>query len=599
MFKKNQTIEVEGAEYKFDKKKGEGGAGAVWTAESGGQKYAIKYIKSEILLNDKSGNKIARFNAETSFSKHTTHRNIVKVIAEGNHKGIPFYIMPYYSKTLRQVIDEQKNADVLIKYILKLCAAVKYIHKKGIKHRDIKPENILIDGNNLVLADFGIAHFKEFGLTKKNDWLANRNYMAPEQKLKNNALNVYEAADIYALGLIINECFTKQNPTGSQFKKIADSYPLFYELDNLVESMIRNVAEERIAIDSVIAEIKFIYQKLKKNLADIRDDLEMFGPPQKMKNTTLREIYKRASEDILFGKYLFQTHTAKEINRYNYNWHMKVGYTVSDFVYKLFVQEQILQECKLRFLRESEYYNANTRSQTWSIEEIEKYKLLYTKMSDILKVYDLKSEGYSIVDLTGQILKYFSSCSEYGCENILGYISEIEILTKKNLKNSPIIWIASYLKDRIYENSDALSKGINGLGGRFEFRFEDHIAINWDRTRWYEENEDDIRLNSSSHLREQLNIAQILHLFQKKWNISFSKVDDSHYSIKFINYGQFQKFREHALQLAKPHYIFEGDVIDVLREPNYVGNMVELRLDKVFDVSNTLAQILGMKEVNA
>ncbi|MBL1411095.1 serine/threonine-protein kinase [Sphingobacterium faecale] len=599
MFKKDQIIEVEGAEYKLDKKKGEGGAGTVWTAESGGQQFAIKYIKSESLLNDKSGNKIARFKAEISFSKHATHRNIVKVIAEGNHQGTPFYVMPFYSRTLRQVIDEEEKADMLIKYILKICAALKYIHRKGIRHRDIKPENILIDGNNLVLADFGIAHFKEYGLTKKSDWLANRNYMAPEQKTKNNVHNVHEAADVYALGLIVNECFTKQNPAGSQFKKIADSYPLFYELDNLVENMTRNAAADRIAIDSVIAQIKFIHQQLKKNLEDIRCDLEIESPPLELKSSIIRKIYRRASEDILFGKYLFETHSRSELNRYNRNWHMKVGYRVDYFLYNLYIQERLLQICKAKFEYESNIYRKDNWHQTLDLINNDKHTSLYLQLSVFLEKYDLKHNGYPLLDLSGQILKYFSSCADYHCVEILERMQEIEDSAKYNLTSAPIIFIVIALKQGIVEKRGALSDGINGFGGRFEFRFENHILIDWDRTQEYEYNEDEEELLYSYNLEKEEELQQILAAFRRKWKMTYSNIDDDYYSIKFSTINQFERFSSYALSIAKPHYIFEGDVLDILEEPNYVGNMVELKLGKVFDIPNTLAQILGLKEVHA
>lgn len=36
------------------------------------------------------------------------------------------------------------------------------MHNKGIFHRDIKPENILVQGNNIKLADFGSCKGKMF-----------------------------------------------------------------------------------------------------------------------------------------------------------------------------------------------------------------------------------------------------------------------------------------------------------------------------------------------------------------------------------------------------------------------------------------------------
>lgn len=46
-------------------------------------------------------------------------------------------------------------------YILQICWALDYIHKKNIIHRDLKPENILIGAlGEIKIADFGWANTK-------------------------------------------------------------------------------------------------------------------------------------------------------------------------------------------------------------------------------------------------------------------------------------------------------------------------------------------------------------------------------------------------------------------------------------------------------
>src|SRR5690606_22042467 len=326
---------------------GNGGSGVVWKAQSNGNDYAIKIINSEDM------DKIARFKNEIGFCKSSNHKNIIKIIGDGEHNGKPCYAMPLYPQTLKNVIDTENDAGVLIRFILKLCSALKYIHKKGHFHRDIKPENTLISGKELVLADFGIAHFKDSELTKKGNLLANRNYAAPEQKKKNNAEHITGAADIFSLGLVINECFTKHNPSGSDFKLIADSHPLYADLDHLVANMIRQSPEDRPSIESVITEIKFIHKRIKENLEDIATDLIRQTLLPNIQKTVLRTIIRTASEDILFGKILFDTKSANELNKYNSNWHMKIGYTIDDFLFNLYVQEQIHALCKSKFEYES------------------------------------------------------------------------------------------------------------------------------------------------------------------------------------------------------------------------------------------------------
>src|SRR3981081_1724934 len=96
---------------------------------------------------------------------------------------------------------------------VKILDGVEAAHLQGVIHRDLKPENILVDskGAHPAIADFGIASFTEDLLvtsveTAPTQRLANFQYAAPEQRL--GGRTVRDTADIYALGLILNEMFT-------------------------------------------------------------------------------------------------------------------------------------------------------------------------------------------------------------------------------------------------------------------------------------------------------------------------------------------------------------------------------------------------------
>ncbi len=591
MLKKKSAVEIEGQKYILNDQIGGGGSGIVWLAESDGKQFAIKFINSK----DKS--KVRRFENEIAFCKNTNHRNIVKVISEGSLGDMPCYVMANYPKTLRDVINEERDVDKLIKYLLKLCNAVKYIHSKKIIHRDIKPENILINGNELVLADFGISHFKVYGITKENELLANRNYVAPEQKQKNNAKNIRLSADIYALGLIINECFTKQNPAGSQFKLIADYYPLLSELDVLVGNMIRQNSEDRLIIDAVCAELKFIANKFKDSFRNLKDFLREQDYPSFVNKSVYHKVLKTATEDILIGKYLFYTTSYDDLKRYNHNWHMRIGYAVDDFLFNLYVQEQLFLTCKSKFEREAEVYRSTNWHNTLDLKGSEDHKAMYKEMASVLEKYKFAYRNESLFDLSGAILKYFASCADYHCKEILNTIPETERMAEENLKNAPIIWIVERLRYGVKENWQYLLDGIDGLAGKYEFNFTDHILIDWDRTANYDSNHDDDHFFDKYYLEKEEKEREILALAQKKWNIKTQIINAEYCSIKFQTYYQYQKFRSYALQLAKQEYIFEGDVLTMFSEPNYIGNMVELKLSRVFAISNTLAKILGLREI--
>ena len=134
-------------------------------------------------------------------------------------------------------------------------------HKLGVVHRDLKPENVLSNdtGNDLVVADFGIARFEEEDFytaveTKDGTRLANFQYAAPEQRIRGKAID--KRVDIYALGLILNELFTGQLALGTNFKEISSVTNDYPYLDILVDRMLQNDPAARFQdIDEVKKEL--------------------------------------------------------------------------------------------------------------------------------------------------------------------------------------------------------------------------------------------------------------------------------------------------------------------------------------------------------
>ena len=44
-----------------------------------------------------------------------------------------------------------------LNYFIQLLQGLQYLHQSGIIHRDLKPENVLIHGDVVKIADFGLA----------------------------------------------------------------------------------------------------------------------------------------------------------------------------------------------------------------------------------------------------------------------------------------------------------------------------------------------------------------------------------------------------------------------------------------------------------
>ncbi len=92
-------------------------------------------------------------------------------------------------------------------FLIQICSALAYAHKRGIIHRDINPSNIIVQPNDQVkILDFGLAcptGTEDFSNT------GTPYYMAPEQI---DGGPVDPRTDIYALGITAYEMVTGRRP---------------------------------------------------------------------------------------------------------------------------------------------------------------------------------------------------------------------------------------------------------------------------------------------------------------------------------------------------------------------------------------------------
>ena len=247
---------------------GEGGSGFVYEVKDEDEKrFAIKLLKTQNVTHDRR----KRFQNEITFCEHFSHRNIISVKDHGvkleDDKEAPFYVMDLYDSSLRSLIKTNLNPNSIIGLFGQLLDGIEAAHLQGIFHRDLKPENILYkaDEARLAIADFGIARFTEEELytaveTNIQDRLANFQYAAPEQRRRGRVVD--SRADIYAVGLILNEMFTHEIPQGTGFKTISSVSPEYSYLDEVIEKMIRQNPDERI---SSIKKVKKILKGLGAN----------------------------------------------------------------------------------------------------------------------------------------------------------------------------------------------------------------------------------------------------------------------------------------------------------------------------------------------
>jgi serine/threonine protein kinase len=243
-----ETFETAFDTYTVLRQVGAGGSGVVYEVKTAdGEKLALKRLERSRTPHQK----LKRFQNEIQFCQHPGSDRIVRVLDYGRTAdGSLFYVMPFYPKTLRDLIRDRIPPEQILPLYGQILDCVEAAHLLGVCHRDIKPENVLYDPNAnwIVLADFGIARFKEDELlttvvTGPHDRLANFAYAAPEQRVVGKTVDA--RADLYALGLILNEMFTGQIPQGTGFHQIKNTAEDFGYLDGLVEWMVRQQPEDR------------------------------------------------------------------------------------------------------------------------------------------------------------------------------------------------------------------------------------------------------------------------------------------------------------------------------------------------------------------
>lgn len=163
-----------------------------------------------IKLHEKDpGDHTMRFEAE--IHSRLQHPNIIQYMGTLERYGFfGIYMQRAKHKTLAHFIIKGSKAvvrDLFYTSAKQMIAGLRYLHSQGYVHLDFKSGNILLDGNQLLIADFGSAarsgERRSYVVT--TSW-----YCSPEQFY---ACTPYQYAnDIFSYGVILGEMDTQETP---------------------------------------------------------------------------------------------------------------------------------------------------------------------------------------------------------------------------------------------------------------------------------------------------------------------------------------------------------------------------------------------------
>ncbi|MDX1521881.1 MAG: AAA-like domain-containing protein, partial [Anaerolineae bacterium] len=218
-------------QYEIVEKIGSGGMATVYKAyQPGLDRYvAIKVLPAQHALTP--GFK-ERFIREAKAVAKLNHPNILPVHDMGFEGDLSYFVMKLVEsgKSLRDLGKRPLDLSLISTYIDQIASALDHAHERNVLHRDIKPDNILMDGEWLMLADFGLAKVpvKDQNLTDTGVIIGTPMYVSPEQ-VKGDVLD--RRADIYSLGVVLYELavgqvpFQSESSIGTMFKHVHDPLP--------------------------------------------------------------------------------------------------------------------------------------------------------------------------------------------------------------------------------------------------------------------------------------------------------------------------------------------------------------------------------------
>lgn len=184
---------------------GRGGMGTVWRAHDGqlDREVAVKELRlPDDLDTAQRGSWIARLDREARAAARLKHPGVITVHDRiTSDDGRPWIVMELvHGRSLDDLIKTEGSLppERVARIGLQVLSALRATHDMGITHRDIKPSNVLLEGDRVVLTDFGIAAVEgDVALTRSGALMGTPAFMSPEQV---HGLPATAGSDLWSLG---------------------------------------------------------------------------------------------------------------------------------------------------------------------------------------------------------------------------------------------------------------------------------------------------------------------------------------------------------------------------------------------------------------
>ncbi|MBI5510407.1 MAG: serine/threonine protein kinase [Deltaproteobacteria bacterium] len=206
------------AHYQIRETLGFGALGTVYLAWDTklNRSVAVKVLADDV----KDANLRQRFHLEARAIAALKHPNIVSVL-DFSDQDAPLQFIALERLEGRSIFDFLCTYGPLPEQVAlcvarEVAAALEYAHSQNVVHRDIKPDNVVLEGERVVIIDFGAMR-----LTDNHQWIPETDvdkapmavgtpgFMAPEQLVRTE---VDHRADLFAVGALLFNACTGRRP---------------------------------------------------------------------------------------------------------------------------------------------------------------------------------------------------------------------------------------------------------------------------------------------------------------------------------------------------------------------------------------------------